>query len=78
MSDNPEGKDGIRRNVAKLKLEWKTLVKPAIKASRDSHAPYTNAAVEACRAAPYFMGHVLAIGVPALIVIEIIFLYVVL
>ena len=56
-----EDLDGLAKNLDKLGNEFGK-VKDAIKNSGDSHDPITNAAVEASRASPYFMGHVLVIG----------------
>jgi len=58
---HPEDLDGWRKNAAKLSDEFDK-VKDAVKGAGDSHDPFTNAAVEASRASPYFMGHVLVIG----------------
>ena len=59
--EHPEDLDGWQKNVQKLGDEY-AKVKEAVKNSGDSHDPLTNAAVEATRASPYLMGHVLVIG----------------
>lgn len=59
--DHPEDLDGLAKNLDKLGNEFGK-VKDAVRNAGDSHDPFTNAAVEASRASPYFMGHVLAIG----------------
>ena len=53
--------DGWRKNVQKMGDEA-AKVREAVRNSGDSHDPITNAAVEATRASPYLMGHVLVIG----------------
>lgn len=58
-----KGKNGLSRNFYKLKEEFRK-VKVAVEVTWGGHDPYTNAWVEACRASPYFMGHVLAIAFP--------------
>jgi len=59
--DHAEDLDGLAKNLDKLGKEA-AKVREAIKGSGDSHDPITNAAVEATRASPYLMGHVLVIG----------------
>lgn len=54
-------KDGLAKNLDKLGKEA-TKVREAVRNAGDSHDPITNAAVEATRASPYLMGHVLVIG----------------
>ena len=61
VKEHAKDKDGWEKNVQKLGDEYAN-VKDAIKHSGDSHDPLTNAAVEATRASPYLMGHVLVIG----------------
>ena len=58
---HPEDLDGLAKNLDKLGNEFDK-VKDAVRNAGDSHDPFTNAAVEASRASPYFMGHVLVIG----------------
>lgn len=60
MSDNPEGKDGLARNIARFKKEMAE-AKAVIKAQKGSHAPFINACVEYCRHAPFPTGHFLAL-----------------
>ena len=59
--EHAEDKDGFAKNLDKFGKEA-AKVRDAIKGSGDSHDPITNAAVEATRASPYLMGHVLVIG----------------
>ena len=59
--DHAEDKDGIAKNLDKFGNEF-SKVKDAVKNAGDSHDPITNAAVEATRASPYLMGHVMLIG----------------
>lgn len=59
--DHPEDLDGLAKNLDKLGNEFDK-VKDAVRNAGDSHDPFTNAAVEASRASPYFVGHVLVIG----------------
>ena len=59
--DHAEDLDGLAKNLDKFGKEA-AKVRDAIKGSGDSHDPITNAAVEATRASPYLMGHVLVIG----------------
>lgn len=59
--DHAEDKDGLAKNLDKFGDEFGK-VKDAVRNAGDSHDPFTNAAVEASRASPYFMGHVLVIG----------------
>lgn len=59
--DHAEDKDGLAKNLDKLGKEA-TKVRDAVKNAGDSHDPITNAAVEATRASPYLMGHVMLIG----------------
>ena len=54
-------KDGLAKNLDKFGKEA-AKVRDAVKNAGDSHDPITNAAVEATRASPYLMGHVLVIG----------------
>ena len=61
-----ENKDGLRRDLSKLKYTgaiWFTAMKPHFKrfAKRPLPHEYTNLWVEGCRAEPYFFGHVLTI-----------------
>ena len=44
-------------------------VKDAVRNAGDSHDPITNAAVEATRASPYLMGHVMLIGGAVLVAV---------
>ncbi len=53
--------DGLAKNLDKFGKEA-AKVRAAVRNSGDSHDPITNAAVEATRASPYLMGHVLVIG----------------
>ena len=59
--DHPTDKDGLAKNLDKFGKEFDK-VKDAVRNAGDSHDPFTNAAVEASRASPYLMGHVLVIG----------------
>ena len=59
--EHAEDLDGLAKNLDKLGKEA-TKVREAVRNSGDSHDPITNAAVEATRASPYLMGHVLVIG----------------
>ena len=59
--DHAEDKDGFAKNLDKFGNEF-SKVKDAVKNAGDSHDPITNAAVEATRASPYLMGHVMLIG----------------
>ena len=59
--NHPDDLDGLAKNLDKLGNEFGK-VKDAVRNAGDSHDPFTNAAVEASRASPYFMGHVLVIG----------------
>ena len=59
--DHAEDLDGLAKNLDKFGKEFDK-VKNAVRDSGDSHDPLTNAAVEATRASPYLMGHVLVIG----------------
>ena len=59
--EHAEDKDGFAKNLDKFGKEA-AKVRDAIKGSGDSHDPITNAAVEATRASPYLMGHVMLIG----------------
>jgi hypothetical protein len=69
MSDqfDYEGKNGLARDLAKLKSEFKYLYAPAMKGPwqelkdasfKDKIHKVTNLHVESARAAPYFWGHV--------------------
>ena len=69
MSDqfDYEGKEGLARDLAKLKSEFKYLYAPAMKGPwqelkdasfKDKIHKVTNLHVESARAAPYFWGHV--------------------
>lgn len=59
--NHPSDKDGLAKNLDKLGGEFGK-VKDAVRNAGDSHDPLTNAAVEATRASPYLMGHVMLIG----------------
>lgn len=59
--NHPSDKDGLAKNLDKFGKEA-AKVREAVRNSGDSHDPITNAAVEATRASPYLMGHVLVIG----------------
>lgn len=59
--DHAEDKDGLAKNLDKFGDEFGK-VKDAVRNAGDSHDPITNAAVEATRASPYLMGHVMLIG----------------
>tara|TARA_R110000744_G_scaffold37863_1_gene86548 strand:- start:381 stop:641 length:261 start_codon:yes stop_codon:yes gene_type:complete len=68
MSDNYEGKDGLARDLAKLKYEEKAIYR-ALKdsaISRFNENPsfhnFTNLLVEAARISPYYIGHVAVIS----------------
>lgn len=63
-------KDGIARDLAKLKSEFQTKWKPCMAVALDEFwgafpnpikmfHKFTNLWVEACRSSPYFMGHIL-------------------
>lgn len=68
MSNPYEGKDGLARDIAKLKYNWDTYVKAPMSVAWDefleaipnpiqmSHK-YTNLHVEFCRADAYVAGH---------------------
>ena len=65
MSDSYEGKDGLERDIAKLKYEWRFNYRPKMlphwqrfKKARNKFHTGTNLFVESCRASPYFFGHV--------------------
>ena len=67
MSDRYVGKDGLERDIAKLKYEWKIYKKEmsvhwdTFKEARTIVQRFhkgTNLFVESCRASAYFFGHV--------------------
>ena len=69
MSDqfDYEGKDGLARDLAKLKSEFNYLYRPAMRGPwqelkdarlKNKIRKITNLHVESARAAPYFWGHV--------------------
>jgi hypothetical protein len=73
VSDNPAGKDGIGRNAARFRLEIKLLRREMsghwrrwLRRPWDVHA-YVNLWVESARIAPYLVGHVYCVLVPALL-----------
>ena len=66
MSDRYIGKDGLERDIAKLKYEWKIYkAEMAAHWERFRRDPKfhtaTNLTVESCRASAYFFGHVVMI-----------------
>ena len=66
MSDNPEGKDGLARDIAKLKAgygPWRTAMSPHFKRWLKRPLPHetTNLCTESGRADPYFNGHIMVI-----------------
>jgi len=77
MSEEYEGKDGLARDIAKLRYEYRELYKPVMrqhwkdfKSARISQKFHemTNLHVESARAAPYFWGHVTMISMVVSIV----------
>lgn len=81
---SPVGKDGLKRNVAKLLEEgkiwyvamgphWKRFFKSLTPKHWDDffHA-YVNLYVESNRASPYFVGHMEAVAVPLGVILGII------
>ena len=66
--DHAEDKDGLAKNLDKFGDEFGK-VKDAVRNAGDSHDPITNAAVEATRASPYLMGHVMLIGGAVLVAV---------
>lgn len=66
MSDEPRWKDGVKRMWARFRLEAK-LIRRELEKQQDSHDPYTNFWVEACRHGSYLVGHLLAWFVPVII-----------
>lgn len=77
MSDNPKGKEGLARNIAKFRMEAKHLRRFMgphwsrwIRRPWDVHA-YVNLWVESCRLVPYLMGHIYCVLVPALVLVAI-------
>ena len=64
MSDNYEGKDGLERDIAKLKFEQKRIASAlkdsAIKRFKQSPTFHnaTNVLVESARISAYYVGHV--------------------
>ena len=62
-------KDGLAKNLDKLKVEGERMQKAAREAMRgDSHDKVMDAVTEATRASPYGMAH-LAVGVVVILVI---------
>ena len=61
VKEHAKDLDGLAKNLDKFGKEA-AKVRDAVKNAGDSHDPITNAAVEATRASPYLMGHVLVIG----------------
>jgi hypothetical protein len=77
MSKSYEGKNGMARDLAKLKAEfltWWPDMKPHFTRYLKRPLPHecTNLFVEACRASAYFFGHVLSITWHVLIVVAVI------
>ena len=73
MAKKLAGLNGLERNIAKLKQEWKFLsqrpdgqVTDWLKKPWDLHA-YVDIYVETMRASPYLMGHIYAVVIPAAI-----------
>ena len=71
MSDEYKGKNGLSRDIAKMRYEYRALYKPAMKQpwADFKAAPImgkfhevTNSHVESARAAPYLWGHVTMIS----------------
>ena len=73
--DHAEDKDGLAKNLDKFGKEFDK-VKDAVRNAGDSHDPITNAAVEASRASPYFMGHLLVVIIAAAVIAGGVILYV--
>ena len=71
---HPEDLDGWRKNVQKMGDEFGK-VKDAVRDSGDSHDPITNAAVEATRASPYLMGHLILVMIAAAVIVGGILIY---
>ena len=67
MSDEYKDKDGVERNLARFKHDWKVFRRHMDK-QPDSHAPVTNWCVELCRSAPFLAGHILlAVAIVAVV-----------
>lgn len=71
MSDEYKGKNGLSRDIAKMRYEYREVYKPAMKQpwADFKAAPIlgkfhelTNLHVESARAAPYLWGHVTMIS----------------
>jgi hypothetical protein len=77
--NNLEGKDGLERDVAKLKhlyTPWKAAMAPHIKRFKKKPTPhtFTNLCTESSRADAYVNGHIMAVyfGVSLLVIIGLI------
>jgi len=77
MSDEYAGKNGLSRDIAKIRYEYREVYKPAMRQpwADFKAAPIlgkfhemTNLHVESARAAPYFWGHLTMISMVANIV----------
>ena len=77
MSDEYKGKNGLSRDIAKMRYEYRELYKPAMRQpwADFKAAPImgkfhelTNLHVESARAAPYLWGHVTMISMVANII----------
>jgi hypothetical protein len=74
--NNLEGKDGLERDIAKLKSlsgPWKTYMAPHIKRFKKRPTPhnFTNLCTESSRADDYINGHIMAVyfGVSLMVII---------